>query len=118
MAGNRDVAFVRPASGLWLQHGAKCRMRRSIRIAAHVDDGMNKRHADGGRKSAAIVDVAGHATAIDELRTEFADLLSIDRVVWLRMRAIAKVRVMQPPPEHERLRIRRRDVPRQLLEAM
>src|SRR5882724_11269978 len=34
------------------------------------------------------------------------------------MQAVAKVGMMQPPPEHKWLRIRRRDVPRRLLEAI
>src|SRR5205085_3044864 len=40
------------------------------------------------------------------------------RAVTLRMETVAKVCFMQPPPEHERLRIGLRDVPRCLLEAI
>src|SRR5262245_15050796 len=93
-------------------------MRSSVRIAAHFHDGLEHRRAEGRRKGAAIVDVARDATAIDELRPKFADLLAEDRVACLRMCAVAKVRVMQTTSEHERQSVRGGDVSRRLLEAM
>ena len=54
----------------------------------------------------------------NELRSKLADLLGVDRIARFRVRAIAKVRVMQTSSEHEQLSVGRRDIPGQLFEAM
>jgi hypothetical protein len=51
--------------------------------------------------------MALHATARDELRTKLANMIGEDGIARFRMGAAAKVGMMQPPPQHERLRIRR-----------
>ena len=102
VTGNRDGVFRSPVGVLRLQHGTENRIRRSFRVTANFNHGLEHRSADGRRQGAAIVDMARDATAIDELRPEFANLLGINRVGLLGMRAVAKIRVMQTPPEQER----------------
>src|SRR2546430_10131703 len=93
-------------------------MGRSIRIASHFYNALKHWGADGRRKRAAVVYVAGDTTAINEFWAELAYLLGVSRIIRLRMRPIAKVGVMQSPSQHERQTVSRCDVPRCLLEAM
>src|SRR5262245_34913473 len=93
-------------------------MRRSARVAANFHDGPEHWRADGGRQGAAVIDVAPDATAVDEFRSQFADLLVKDWIVRFRMGAVAEIRVVHAASEHKQLRIDRRYVASQLLEAL
>ncbi len=56
-------------------------MRRATGITADLDDRLQHRRADRRRERAAIVNMAGNATAIYKLRPELADLLRVNRIV-------------------------------------